>query len=236
MADLGGIDSAKVIVIDTETTGLKPGTDEVLSLSIIDGDGAVLFDDYLRPARRKRWPKAAEINGITWNDVKDKQTLLDRSAEILPLFEQAALVVGYNLDFDLNMLKGNGLVIPERNKYDVMKWYAIRNGGRKVKLVECAAHFGYGFVPHSTLEDTKATLHCFRAMVEGTTALAGVDKPKDRGSFAWLVGMVISFILAAILGICLNTTVTTVGTMRSIFWTLLFLALGFFCLHKWRQK
>jgi len=240
MSVMGGLDSSKIIVIDTETTGLNPGSDEVLSLAIIDGDGNVLFDDFMRPARRKRWPKAAEINGITWSDVKDKGTLLDRGAEILPLFENASLVVGYNVQFDLGMLEGNGLALPERNVYDVMKWHAIKNGGRKVRLAQCASHYGYGFEPHNALEDAKATLHCFKSMVGNTNALAGVGAIKvteeKKRSILWLALAVASFILAAILGICLNTAETMPGVLRGIFWTVLCLAVGVFCVFRWRRK
>lgn len=236
MGSVGGLDSSKIIVIDTETTGLKAGNDEVLSLSILDGDGNVLFNDLIKPARRKRWPKAAEINGITWNDVKDKPTLAERRAEIVPLFERASLVVGYNVKFDLGMLEGNGLVLPEKNIYDVMEWHAIRNGGRRVKLVQCASEYGYEFVPHSALEDTKATLHCLKAMV-GDYGLAGVGqekKPKRR--FLWLALSTIAFVIAIILIIATSTAVTSGGIVRGVIWTVVFAVLGFVGVVMWRRS
>ena len=68
-ADISRITDAPregVICFDTETTGLDAGgRDEILQLSIVDGTGAVLFSDYVRPEHRQRWPKAQEVNGIT---------------------------------------------------------------------------------------------------------------------------------------------------------------------------
>ena len=37
------------IVIDTETTGLNPYDDELLQVSIIDGQGNTLFNSYIKP-------------------------------------------------------------------------------------------------------------------------------------------------------------------------------------------
>lgn len=62
----------KIIVFDTETTGLNPyGNDEILQLAIIDGNGEELFNSYIKPDLRKTWAKAAEVNGITPRMVKD---------------------------------------------------------------------------------------------------------------------------------------------------------------------
>ena len=38
----------KVIVIDTESTGVDPYSDEILQVSIIDGAGKVLFNKYIK--------------------------------------------------------------------------------------------------------------------------------------------------------------------------------------------
>lgn len=47
--------------------------DEILQLSVVRGDGEVLFSDYVKPEVKKRWPKAQEVNGITPAMVKDKR-------------------------------------------------------------------------------------------------------------------------------------------------------------------
>ena len=62
---LRGTDPANIRCIDTETTGLEPGKDEILQVSVVNGNGDVLFDSLVKPTHRKRWPKAAEVNGIT---------------------------------------------------------------------------------------------------------------------------------------------------------------------------
>ena len=79
---LRGTDPANIRCIDTETTGLEPGKDEILQVSVVDGNGNILFDSLVKPTHRKRWPKAAEINGITPDMVKDKPNIEDIADDI----------------------------------------------------------------------------------------------------------------------------------------------------------
>ena len=51
--DIKALDPKRVIVLDTETTGLKPyGNDEILSLTIIDLEGTVLFNELVKPEKQ----------------------------------------------------------------------------------------------------------------------------------------------------------------------------------------
>ena len=174
---LKAIDPKKVIVFDTETTGLNIGgsrRDEILSLAVMNLDGDVLFCDLFKPSERKKWPKAESINGISPSMVKDKQTIIERRSEIEPIFKNAKLYVAYNADFDLGFLRASGLDIPDHQTFDVMKEFARTHGEydsyhedwRWYKLVDVAEYYDYGFEPHSSLEDTKATAFCFRSLLE----------------------------------------------------------------------
>ena len=43
-----------VLILDTETTGLSY-KDEVLQLSIINGAGEKIFNEYIKPVFNKKW-------------------------------------------------------------------------------------------------------------------------------------------------------------------------------------
>lgn len=176
-ADISRITDAPregVICFDTETTGLDAGgRDEILQLSVVDGTGAVLFSDYVRPEHRQRWPKAQEVNGITPAMVRDKRTMSELLPELNEIFSRARVLVAYNLEFDLRFLEAAGVRVPTCPHFDVMKEFAPvagkwdeRHGDwRWVKLGQRARHYGYRFDAHDALEDTKATLRCFDAML-----------------------------------------------------------------------
>lgn len=175
---LQAIDPKKVIVFDTETTGLNIGgsrRDEILSLAVMNLDGDVLFCDLLKPSERKKWPKAESINGISPSMVKDKQTIIERRSEIEPIFKSAKLYVAYNADFDLGFLRASGLDIPDRQTFDVMKEFAKIHGSWDgahdewswCKLEDCAAFYGYrDFGAHDALNDVRATAHCFNSILD----------------------------------------------------------------------
>lgn len=191
---LRAIDPCQIIVFDTETTGIGAGNNEILQLSIIDGLGNVLFDDLIKPERRKRWSKAQEIHGISPDDVKDKQTLLERREEIEPIFKHAKLYVGYNVEFDLSFLHASGLSIPNRQKFDVMGEFAkihgeydeYHNDYRPCKLVDCAAYYDLmDFDAHDSMADVRATLHCFNGILDDPFFGERRPKPKKVEDELW---------------------------------------------------
>lgn len=172
---LKSIPKNRIVVLDTETTGIDPDKDEILSLSIVDGNGSVLFDSLIKPQERQRWPNATKVNGIKPSDVKDKPTIAEFRNEISEIMNNALLVVGYNVDFDLDFLRVAIPGIRIAEKFDVMKEFAPIHGVwnerfqdyKWAKLTECAKHYGYGeFDAHSALADTQATLFCFYALLD----------------------------------------------------------------------
>lgn len=173
--NLLSVPKENILVFDTETTGLKPETDdEILQISIINGNGEILFNSYIKPEHRKRWPKATEINGITYAMVKNSPTISAVRDEIQKLFQNADLVVGYNLDFDVSFLNAANIYLkPGSQRFDCMYEYSdLRavpddyHGGYKwFKLQQVAQNYGFDFTAHDALEDTKATLHVFNSLL-----------------------------------------------------------------------
>lgn len=167
----------KVICLDTETTGLDRQKDEILQLSIIDGDGNVLFDKYFKPLNRRSWAAAERINGISPADVANCKSLIYYKSEIESILLDADVIVGYNImSFDFPMLFNNGIKNEVKTGSvicDVMEEYALingeiddcRGGFRFKKLKDCAKYFKYPCDTwHNALDDAKATLFCFYAI------------------------------------------------------------------------
>lgn len=214
-----------IVVLDTETTGLNPKKDEVLSLAIVDGDGNKLFYHLIKPLHRKRWSDASEVNGIEWNDVKDEMELEYYADEIQEILKGADVLVGYNLIFDLEMLSASGLSgmnLPDEIKtFDVMLEYSRIHGvysERKgenlwAKLEKCAKHYGYEFQLHNALEDAKATAYCYHALLADTKYVEHNGHNKEQKQrqrqkqsnigFVVLALGVISLFLNGIIGIIL---------------------------------
>ena len=169
----------KFLCLDCETTGLDYNDDEILSLSIVNQDGEVLFDELFRPEHHTSWDNAQLIHGITPADVENKPFLKDRLNHIKMILDQYQLIIGYNIDFDLGFIAqgfgvlfikdviGNDCVIK-----DVMKMFAPIYGesnkyGYKWQTLEtCANYYNYKYKTHNSLEDVKATIYCYKKIME----------------------------------------------------------------------
>jgi DNA polymerase-3 subunit epsilon len=165
--------TSEIIVLDCETTGLDIGCygdDEILEISIINGEGNILLNTLLKPYNKKEWPEAVWIHNIT----PDMVSKMPYPHEIVPILlgilNTAKVIVGYNVSFDLSVLesigiKWNGMVD------DVMKMFVPiykkdTGNWRNQKLSTCAAYYNYNFesANHRSLEDVKATLHCYKCI------------------------------------------------------------------------
>ena len=165
----------KVVVFDTETTGVDTSVDEILSIGICDGFGNVLLESYVRPRFHSEWPDAQRVNGISPAMVQSAPTLDEIAPEIRKHLLGNKMVVGYNVFFDMALLEKWGVVDAwPMSVFDVMREYATVHGTKLSmhgdgykwsKLSDCAASFGYEFSAHDSAEDAKATAWCYRALL-----------------------------------------------------------------------
>lgn len=162
----------RVVCLDTETTGLNPEKDGIISLSIVDLDGNVLFDSLIHTYRRRSWPDAYRVNHISPRDVRDAPSIPQIRDEVESILSEAEIVVGYNhVRFDLPMMESNGFTIPEVGLFDVMNRYInVRGFDVKRRLSDCARHLGVPFgdggnTLHSSLGDARVTMECALRLV-----------------------------------------------------------------------
>lgn len=162
----------KRVVLDTETTGLHPGDgkgDEILTLSIVDGHGKVLYDGRYKPRWNERWDAASKVNGILPADVEDLPTIEADLPKIREIVGSADEIVAYNAKFDLSFLKCVGVEPKKDAKItDTMAEYAAfakvpranGKGFKNLKLTEAAEAVGHQWTgkAHGSLADAQATL------------------------------------------------------------------------------
>ncbi len=158
-------DRSKITVLDLETTGLNTVTDKILQISMIDGYGSTLFSSYIKPGKRKRWPNAQRVNHISYSMVKDAPLIEDVFDEIQGILNDTSLVVGFNVQFDINFLTEAGFKVPI-TVYDVMKEFKSRHFLSSYNLSACADYYGISFGAHDANEDTYATLQIFDKLIK----------------------------------------------------------------------
>lgn len=185
----------KVIVIDSETTGLNAKQDEILQLTILSDKGETLFNEYIRPVKRTEWPEAEKIHHISYDMVKDCAPIAYYKKIIQKLLDSADVIVGYNHSFDLSFLENAGIHSDPKKNYDIMlefsqikgDWDNTRNSYKWYKLKECADYFGYDWADESTHDsfaDCKATLFCYHKILAGETKEGGTkNRSQHRSAF-----------------------------------------------------
>lgn len=169
-----------IVCVDTETTGTSGARDEILSVAMVDGDGNELLYSLVKPAHRKKWDDAERINGISPKDVKDAPLLLEIADKIESILASADILVGYNLEFDIEMLQRGGISIPPVERFDVMRafapiygeWAEWKKDWKWQRLEKCAEYYGYSFDAHNALEDARATALCYWSVKKDVDAKA----------------------------------------------------------------
>lgn len=156
-----------VLILDTETTGLEPGVNEILQLSIIDGAGNELYNGYFCPCAHE-WTKAERVNHISPAAVQTAPRLSAELPRISTILARAHTLIGYNLPFDLDFLSCSGVILPhDITEIDVMRLfapiygeYSEKHGGYKwQKLTKAAAFYGYDWTEYGSAHDSRADCH-----------------------------------------------------------------------------
>lgn len=96
------LENEAVLILDTETTGLKH-FDQIVEIAIIDVAGETLINQLIKPTIPIP-AEASRIHGITDADVADAPTFADIHQELTDLAENRLIVI-YNADYDVRMVR-----------------------------------------------------------------------------------------------------------------------------------
>ena len=124
-------DSSRILVFDTETTGIDARRNDLLQITVAigtleelaaDPESCVAISTYVRPEIRDSWDEAGEVNGIRPGDVSSAPTLEQVSRMVAPLFGSADYVVGQNVAFDVGFVTQKlGIPINPRTVIDTIE-------------------------------------------------------------------------------------------------------------------
>ncbi len=164
----------KPVYLDTETTGLSK-TDEIVEISVIDFDGASLFESLVRPTQPIP-PESSRIHHITSEMVRIASPWPLVWPQLKPIL--AGRIIGiYNADFDLRMMQQSmeRFRMPWRESFktfDILKLFSdfrseydpIKRSNRYFKLEDAGRFFNISLPnAHRATADTlltRAVLHC----------------------------------------------------------------------------
>jgi DNA polymerase-3 subunit epsilon len=95
----------RVLVFDVETTGTDKRNDQVIELCVQYGlDGSQSKTWRFKPSCAIN-PGAQAVHGISMDELADCPSFGDGADEILAIFAEADVVIGYNVAFDIDMLQ-----------------------------------------------------------------------------------------------------------------------------------
>lgn len=167
----------KVMVFDTETTGLRADLCEIIQFSAVvltrDGEQEIYDELISLPAGKTVHLEITQLTGITTEDVAlhgiPKEKFI---SDFSRLTEGNTLLVAYNAHFDLSFLYftllkyGNPGILQGKDKLDLLTVYRDRRP-KPHKLSD--AIIGYGLSErcrnaHQALADTRAAQYVMEAM------------------------------------------------------------------------
>ena len=164
----------EIVCFDVESTGFSPKLgDELLQISVVNKYGEVLVDTYLKPHYKKYWPNAEKVHHITPQMVKDAPYPEQIAKNLQKIFDEADIIIGYNVDFDIRFVEHcMNLSIDKEKVMDPMKIFKADNSKADSYSLEGAVREycpeimeKYISGAHDSKTDTIATMSVFMAQV-----------------------------------------------------------------------
>lgn len=166
-----------LVVLDVETTGFLPASDEIIEVSAIKFDVGMIptacFTTLCKP--KKPIPYAATaVNHIT-DDMVEAAPSFRQVAPALSEFIAGCNLAGHNLEFDLRFLYVNGVELPFNKKlFDTLEiaQHTIRKSDIDNHKLEslCSWYGVYRSDAHRSLSDSYATAKIFNYLVFDRTS------------------------------------------------------------------
>lgn len=170
-----GASREATLFFDLEMTGVY-SHDEVLSVTVMNAKGELLFHSLTRPERKKRWRRTEEIHGITPEMVKNAPTLREITPKLRAILNGATRLVAFGTSTDLMHLQR---LYGTREEKRALREKALdcaaefaryahehELGLTHLSLSDAMTHFGLSWegTAHSSLADTDACRRVFEQL------------------------------------------------------------------------
>ena len=168
----------RLVLFDTETTGLDFSRDEIIEFSAValDKTGVVREYDELITLSPGGFvpPKIQQLTGITDQDIRERGLPKTRICrDIAEMFQGNVLLLAYNAHFDLSFLyylllrHGDPMILKGKDKLDLLTVYKDR---RSYPHKLCSAIEAYGLTgkvvnSHRAIDDVLATVAVMKEMI-----------------------------------------------------------------------
>ena len=168
----------RLVLFDTETTGLQYSRDEIIEFSavVLERGGVVQEYDELITLSPGGFvpPKIQQLTGITDMDIRERgipKTRLCR--DIGEMIAGNTLLLAYNAHFDLSFLyylllrDGDPQILKGKDKLDLLTVYRDRHSfpHRLASAIEVYGLSGKVVNSHRAIDDVLATVEVMKAMV-----------------------------------------------------------------------
>lgn len=175
-------ETGETVILDSETTGLSAGYNEIVEVAVIDIVGRTLFDTRIKPLHPERLLErgdngvcAYDINGIHPADLESAPGFAEVYDDLFRVLHGKTVLI-YNKVYDTAMLRA------DRQNYSLpgfgakewdcaMEWYAQWVGQRRYERY--GRDWSYRWQPlnggHSALSDCQAVLGTLHEMAEEET-------------------------------------------------------------------
>jgi DNA polymerase-3 subunit epsilon len=168
----------RLVLFDTETTGLQYNRDEIIEFSavVLEKEGVVREYDELITLSPGGFvpPKIQQLTGITDMDIRERgipKTRLCR--DIGEMIAGNTLLLAYNAHFDLSFLyylllrDGDPMILKGKDKLDLLTVYRDRHSfpHRLASAIDTYGLSGKVVNSHRAIDDVLATVEVMKAMV-----------------------------------------------------------------------
>lgn len=99
-----GMQRERVLFFDLELTGFYD-RDEIISVSICNGNGEIIMDTYVKPTHTKKWKRTERIHGITPEMTSEAPTLEELTPRLKQIFENADRIIAYGVSTDYSHIR-----------------------------------------------------------------------------------------------------------------------------------
>lgn len=179
------------VVIDFETTGLRPVEEEIIQIGAVKYNNHIKIDQFytfVKPTK-KISNRITQITGITNNDLKFALPI-DNVIDDLIDFIGDNTLIAHNASFDMGFLyalENKGFTIPPYKVLDTLSLSRKTiSESENHKLVTLAKHLGIKHNAHDALGDCLATAevyqHCFNKQINNKDKNSFVQKNKETSS------------------------------------------------------